>query len=175
MERERTAGYPFREATGRDTLIPMYHRPLLPRGIRPPDTFAGPGFAARPLRLADAAGDFAAVMASTERLRGWMDPADPWPDGLTLHENRVDLGWHEREFTSGHSYAWTVRDPHDRLTLGCCYLYPSDVPGFDAMAFWWVRTGFEALDAPLGDAFQVLIATLPVSCCFPGRDHPPVA
>jgi hypothetical protein len=59
----------------------MYKRPLLPLGVRPPDTFAGPGFIARPLRLSDAEDDFEAVMASADRLRGAMDPADPWPEG----------------------------------------------------------------------------------------------
>jgi hypothetical protein len=149
----------------------MYKRPLLPDGIRPPETFAGPGFVARPLRLTDAEDDFEAVLGSADRLRGAMDPGDPWPDALTLHENRVDLGWHEREFTAGHSYAWTVRDPDDRLTLGCAYLYPADREGVDAMAFWWVRTGHEALDGPLGDAFRALIAALPLACAFPGRDE----
>jgi hypothetical protein len=47
-------------------------------------------------------------MASIERLPGAMNPDNPWPDGLTLHENLVDLGWHGREFTLGHSHAWTV-------------------------------------------------------------------
>ncbi|WP_209425857.1 hypothetical protein [Pararhodobacter sp. SW119] len=149
----------------------MYKRPLLPHGTRPPDSFAGPGFIARPLRLTDAEDDFAAVVASTDRLRGAMDPHDPWPDGLTLRENRVDLGWHEREHTAGHSFAWTVRDPGDRLTLGCAYLYPADRVGADAMAFWWARTGHEALDTPLGAAFRALIAALPLSCAFPGRDE----
>lgn len=150
----------------------MYHRPLLPDGLRPPETFTGPGFSARPLRLADAEADFEAVTASAAKLQGWMDPGDPWPEGLTLHENRVDLGWHEREFTSGHSYAWTVLDPGGARVLGCCYLYPSDYEGFQAMAFWWVRSGDEDLDGPLGRAFRALIAALPVTCAFPGRDQP---
>jgi hypothetical protein len=149
----------------------MYKRPLLPHGVRPSDSFAGPGFIARPLRLTDAEDDFAAVIASADRLRGAMDPLDPWPEGLSLHENRVDLGWHEREHTAGHSFAWTVRDPEDRLTLGCAYLYPADRAGFEAMAFWWVRTGVEPLDSPLGAAFRALIADLPVTCAFPGRDQ----
>jgi len=149
----------------------MYHRPLLPDGLRAPDRWQGPGFLARPLRLTDAEQDYAAVMASAERLRGAMDPDDSWPDGLDLHENRVDLGWHEREFTSGHSYAWTLRDSTDTRTAGCAYLYPSDRAGFDAMAFWWVRTGDEALDAPVGAAFRAMIAALPLTCAFPGRDQ----
>lgn len=147
----------------------MYHRPLLPHGLRPPEAWGGPGWQARALRLADAEADFEAVMASADRLRGWMDPADPWPEGLTLHENRVDLGWHEREFTSGHSYAWTVLE--GARVVGCAYLYPSDREGFDAMAFWWVRTGHEGLEAQLGAAFRALIAALPLTCAFPGRDQ----
>jgi hypothetical protein len=146
----------------------MYRRPLLPDGLRPPETWGGPGWLARPMRLADAVADFEAVMASAERLRGGMDPDDPWPEGLTLHENRVDLGWHEREFTSGHSYAWTVIE--GARVVGCCYLYPSDRAGWDAMAFWWVRTGHEGLDAPLGAAFRAVIAGLEVTCAYPGRD-----
>jgi hypothetical protein len=40
------------------------------------------------------------------------------------------------------------------------------------MAFWWARTGHEALDAfPLwATAFRALIAALPLTCAFPGRD-----
>ena len=146
----------------------MYHRPLLPHGLRPPEAWGGPGWLARPLRLTDAEADFEAVMASADRLRGMMDPDNPWPEGLSLHENRVDLGWHEREFTQGHSYAWTVVE--GARVVGCCYLYPADRAGFDAMAFWWARTGHEALDAPVGAAFRAVIDALPVSCAFPGRD-----
>lgn len=146
----------------------MYHRPLLPAGLRPPETWGGPGWLARPLRLTDAEADFEAVVASADRLRGMMDPDNPWPEGLSLHENRVDLGWHEREFTQGHSYAWTVVE--GARVVGCCYLYPADRAGFDAMAFWWARTGHEALDAPVGAAFRAMIDALAVSCAFPGRD-----
>jgi hypothetical protein len=38
------------------------------------------------------------------------------------------------------------------------------------MAFWWVRTGHEGLDAPLGAAFRAVIAGLEVTCAYPGRD-----
>jgi hypothetical protein len=147
----------------------MYRRPLLPQDQRPPETWGGPHWLARPLRLADAEADFACVTASADRLRGAMDPDSSWPDRLTLHENRVDLGWHEREFTLGHSYAWTV--VMGARVAGCCYLYPSDRAGFDAMAFWWVGTGHEELDQPVGAAFRAMIGALPVDCAFPGRNQ----
>ncbi|MCX7890468.1 MAG: hypothetical protein N2422_12205, partial [Rhodobacteraceae bacterium] len=150
----------------------MYHRPLLPDGIRPPDSFEGTGFVARPLRVTDAEDDFAAVMAARHRLKGAMDPDDPWPDGLTLHQNIVDLGWHEREFTLGHSFAWTVTAPKRIPTLGCCYLYPSDRAGFDAMAFWWVRPEADGIAPALDRAFRAVVAALPLRTAFPGRDLP---
>jgi hypothetical protein len=150
----------------------MYHRPLLPDGQRPPDTFAGDGFIARPLRLADAEADYEAVMAARDRLVGYVDPASTWPIGLTLHENRVDLGWHEREFTLGHSYAWTIVAPEGAPTLGCAYLYPSDREGADATARWWLRPEADAVAPAVETAFRALLARLPLTVAFPARDIP---
>ncbi|SDZ75063.1 hypothetical protein [Rubrimonas cliftonensis] len=152
----------------------MYRRPLLPPGFAPPLRVEGGAFTLRPLRLADAESDFEAVMASAATLRGAMDPDSRWPEGLTLHENRVDLGWHEREFTQGHSFAYTVVAPDESRTLGCAYVYPSDRAGFAAMAFWWVRPDSrEGLDAAVGAAFRAMVAAWPLApVAYPGRDQP---
>lgn len=149
----------------------MYSRPLLPQG-HPPETFSGEGFRARPLTLADAEADFEAVMASAHRLVGWMDPESRWPEGLTLHENRVDLGWHEREFTLGHSFAWTVTGPAGAPTIGCAYLYPSDREGAEAMAFWWLRPEADGIGPAFEAAFRALLQALPLTVALPGRDIP---
>ncbi len=149
----------------------MYRRRLLPEGVSPPKAIRGEGFLMRPLLLADAEADYEAVMETAARLRGFMDPEDDWPDGLTLHENRVDLGWHEREFTLGASFAWTVVEPDGPRVLGCAYLYPSDRAGYAAMAFWWARESAQALDGPIGAAFRGVLAGLPVGrVAFPGRE-----
>jgi hypothetical protein len=148
----------------------MYCRPLLPHGPQPPETWTGPGFRARPLRLSDAEADLEAVMAARDRLIGWMDPESRWPEGLTLHENRVDLGWHEREFTLGHSFAWTILAPEGAPTLGCAYLYPSDRAGAEAMAFWWLRPEADALAPAVEAAFRAVLASLPFTVALPGRD-----
>ena len=151
----------------------MYRRPLLPPHAAPPERVDCDGFRLRMLRLTDAEKDFEAVMESAARLRGFMDPDSDWPDGLTLHENRIDLGWHEREFTIGHSFAWTVVSPDESRVLGCAYLYPSDKAGFDGMAFWWARESELAggLDDRLGAAFRAMLADLPLSrIAFPGRE-----
>jgi hypothetical protein len=148
----------------------MYRRPLLPAGVMVPERVEGDRFRLRPLLLADAEADYAAVMESAARLRGFMDPGSDWPEGLTLHENQVDLGWHEREFTIGHSFAWTVVAPDESRCLGCAYLYPSDKAGFDAMAFWWVRESALALDAAVGAVFRGMLAGLPLGVAYPGRE-----
>lgn len=151
----------------------MYRRPLLTPPASAPEQVEAEGFRLRVLRLSDAEKDFDAVTESAARLRGFMDPDSDWPDGLTLHENRVDLGWHEREFTLGHSFAWTVVSPDEARVLGCAYLYPSDKAGFDAMAFWWARESELAagLDARLGAAFRAMLAGLGLTrIAFPGRE-----
>jgi hypothetical protein len=59
--------------------------------------------------------------------------------------------------------------------LGCCYIYPSDRSGYDAMAYYWAReteygNGF---DAVLGETFRTLVARFPFErVAFPGRDIP---
>ncbi len=151
----------------------MYRRRLVPPDFAVPAEILGPGFRMRRLSLADAVPDFEAVMESAGRLRGFIEPGSDWPDGLTLHENRVDLGWHEREFTIGHSFAYTVMSLEATRCLGCAYVYPSDKAGFDAMAFWWVRTSEAALDRSVGEALRASLAGWPLPrIAFPGRDIP---
>jgi len=151
----------------------MYQRPLMRDGTRPPETVEGQGFRLRVLRLTDAEKDYAAVMDAADRLRAAAPPGelDGWPEGLTLHDNRIDLGWHEKEFECGHSFAWTVVAPDDGVVLGCAYLYPSHRAGYDAMAFWWVRALAAEMDRPVGATFRAMLAQLPLPrIAFPGRD-----
>ncbi len=149
----------------------MYRRRLVPPDFVPPVGIFGPGFVMRRLSLSDAELDFEAVTESADRLRGFMEPGSDWPDGLTLHENRVDLGWHEREFTLGHSFAYTVMAPGAARCLGCAYVYPSDKAGYDAVAFWWVRTSEASRDGAVGAAFRASLAGWPLPrIAFPGRD-----
>ena len=74
-----------------------------------------------PLAPAVVEEDFAAVTGSESVLVGLF--GDDWPKGLTLEENAVDMGWHDREFTARRSFAWVIRDAAGTY-LGCAYLYP---------------------------------------------------
>ena len=152
----------------------MYKRPLVPADFLVPAGFRHKEFIARMLSVRDLIPDYDAVMSTEEDLVGVMEPDSEWPRGLTLEEDLIDLGWHQREFTLRHSFAYTVMAPDESLCLGCCYINPSDLPGFDAMAFYWVRSSHKHLDAALSASFRRFIADeWPfVRVAFPGRDHP---
>jgi hypothetical protein len=152
----------------------VYKRPIVPDGFAVPTRLECDGFHLRPLTIHDLVRDYDAVMSSAERLIGFMDPSDDWPRGLTLEEDLVDLGWHQREFTLGHSFAYTLMSPDERTCLGCFYLYPTRAEGYAAQAFYWVRTSAlaDGLDERLGGAVRRWLA----ECwpfprvAFPGRD-----
>lgn len=74
-----------------------------------------------PLDPSAAEEDFAVVARSEPVLRGFF--GNDWPLGLTLVENRIDMAWHEREFTLRRSFSWILRDPAG-VYLGCAYVFP---------------------------------------------------
>ena len=78
----------------------MYSRPLVPTDFNVPERIQGTGFHLRTLTIHDVIKDFAAVMDCANWLPGFMEPGSTWPRGLTIDENLIDLGWHQREFTS---------------------------------------------------------------------------
>jgi hypothetical protein len=62
-----------------------------------PDVLETPEFRLRMLTVNDLIKDYDAVMSSVEHLKSvW--PGSGWPEGLTLEEDLVDLGWHQKEF-----------------------------------------------------------------------------
>ncbi len=153
----------------------MYKRRIVPEGFTPPARADGPGFHLRMLTIHDVVKDFDAVMSAAPRLKAAMEPGGTWPDGLTLEENLIDLAWHQRDFTIGHSFAYTVMNDDETRCLGCCYISPKDKPGdwpdYDAVAFYWARD--LDLDVALGQVFRGLIAQFPFGhVAFPGRDQP---
>jgi hypothetical protein len=154
----------------------MYKRPIVPDGFPVPKRLETAEFRLRPLTVHDLVKDYDAVMESVGHLRGLMEPGSDWPLGLTIEEDLIDLGWHQREHTLRHSFAFTVMDLDERRCLGCCYLYPPEDLAFDADAFYWARQSELAngLEQRLGDAFRGWLARdWPFRrIAFPGREHP---
>jgi hypothetical protein len=152
----------------------MYSRPLVPADFVVPLRLEGDGFVLRPLTVNDLIKDYDAVMTSADRLVGFMNPPGTWPRGLTLEEDLIDLGWHQREFTMRHSFAYTVVSPSEEECLGCCYILPSDKTGYDAAVYYWARSSTLAggFEERLGAAFRTWIAKdWPFArVAYPGRD-----
>ena len=95
-------------------------------------------FRLRMLSVADVIGDYDAVMSSEAYIQTlW--PNSSWPTGLTIEQNLIDLGWHQKEFQRRRSFAYTVTDPSDERILGCVYIYPTRKLGFDAAVYAWTR------------------------------------
>ena len=82
---------------------------------------------------------------------------DPWL-ATTIEQNLVDLGWHQKEFELGRSFAYTVVAPDESAVLGCVYLYPHEHA--DAQVRLWVtRPAWEeGLDAELERAVRDWVA-----------------
>ena len=112
--------------------------PFVPADFEIPARLETAEFKLRMLTVDDVIKDYDAVMSSVEHLRTiW--PGGSWPLGLTLRQNLVDLGWHEKEFQLRRSFAYTVLSPGEDRVVGCVYIDPSTREGHDAAVFLWAR------------------------------------
>lgn len=146
----------------------------------PGDFVVPPGFATDTYRLevltpAVAELDYDAVISSRARLRDVFAADDHWPaEGMTLAQNIADLRKHECEFHARQAFAHTVLAADATRCLGCVYLYPSTVAGYDCEVYLWVRTGAQHLDPVLyRDVRCWLDSKWPFTRpAFPGREIP---
>ena len=128
---------------------------FLPANFLVPERLTTPIFSARPLTVDDVIRDYDAVMSSRERLLGTFGAGSKWPAAdLSLKQNLIDLGWHQKEFQKRSSFAYTIVDPADVLTIGCFYIYPEAPDGFDASLYLWVRTSHAHLDEAVFSAVK---------------------
>tara|TARA_B100000029_G_scaffold510897_2_gene603538 strand:+ start:908 stop:1402 length:495 start_codon:yes stop_codon:yes gene_type:complete len=111
------------------------------------DTFEVPeflvteNFKLRMLTVNDLIKDYDAVMSSVAHLQSTYSviSGSDWPAGLTLEEDLIDLGWHQREFSLRYSFAYTVISLDESLCLGCVYIDPCQKTGYDVEISMWVR------------------------------------
>ncbi|MGY8997571.1 MAG: GNAT family N-acetyltransferase, partial [Alphaproteobacteria bacterium] len=83
---------------------------LVPDDFAVPEGLEHPRFLLRMLTVNDVIKDYDAVMTSIEHLQNTYSAESDgvWPEGLSLEDDLVDLGWHQREFTMGYSFAYTM-------------------------------------------------------------------
>ena len=135
-------------------------RQFVPTEFVIPSELSTADFTLRMLSVDDVEKDFEAVISSVTRLsKVWPDSG--WPAGLTLKQNLIDLGWHEKEFQNRSSFAYTMVAPDESQVLGCVYLYPTEKAGHDTEVFLWVRESEVAndLDEALFEAVQHWLAS----------------
>ena len=141
----------------------MSHRSksqFVPKEFVVPSELSTADFTLRMLSVDDVEKDFEAVTSSAARLsKVWPDSG--WPAGLTLRQNLIDLGWHEKEFQNRTSFAYTMVAPDESQVLGCVYFYPTDKAEYDAEVFLWVRDNEVAseLDKKLFEVVQRWLAS----------------
>jgi hypothetical protein len=112
--------------------------PFVPLDFIIPDALDTTEFRLRMLTVNDVVKDYDAVMTSVEHLRTIFSDSS-WPSGLTLEQNLIDLGWHQKEFQTRRSFAYTVVTPSETRVLGCVYINPAREPGYDAEVSLWAR------------------------------------
>jgi hypothetical protein len=133
--------------------------PFVPKDYEIPATLETTEFRLRMLTVHDVVKDYDAVMTSLEHCRTiW--PGGTWPEGLTLEQNLIDLGWHQKEFQTRRSFAYTVVRLDESRALGCVYVVPSRKQGYDAEVYYWARQSELAhgLEDRLGTAVKDWIA-----------------
>jgi hypothetical protein len=141
--------------------------PLVPDDFDVPDGLASERFRLRMLTVRDLVADFEAI-----RERVGRDGTERGAPGLTLEQNLVDLGWHQKEFQLRRSFAYTVVAPDESRVLGCVYLYPSDDADVD-VRLWVRRDAWKAgLDAELEHTVRAWVdERWPFATAgYPGRD-----
>lgn len=114
-------------------------------------------FRLRMLTVNDVVKDYEAVMTSIDHLKGVFGEGSAWPSkDLTLEQDLIDLGWHQKEFQRRTSFAYTVMNLEETQCLGCMYIFPSDRPDFEVEIYMWVRRSAfeEGLDPLLEKAVK---------------------
>ena len=149
---------------------------FLPRDFVVPAVVEHERFRMRSITINDLVKDYDAVMSSQAHLWSMFGDVWGWPQpDLTMEEDLVDLGWHQKEFQRRSSFDYAVMRPDESQLLGCVYVDPSSAEGVDAEVVWWVRASELAsgLDDVLGDFLRTWIEGWPFSkVLWPGRTDP---
>ncbi|MCL4760405.1 MAG: GNAT family N-acetyltransferase [Burkholderiales bacterium] len=114
--------------------------PFLPPDFLVPARAETPRFTLRSITIHDAFRDYDAVMSSREHLWRRFGAVWGWPaEDLTLEQNIVDLGWHQKEFQLRSSFDYAAMSPDGSRLLGCVYVDPPHADATDADVWFWAR------------------------------------
>ena len=150
---------------------------FVPDDFEVPELLEHERFRVRPLTVHDVVKDYDAVMTSRDHLWRQFGQAWGWPSAdLTLEQDLIDLGWHQKEFQRRSSFDYAVMSPDETRLLGCVYVDPPEAAGYDAEVWLWVRASEldSGLDAELYATVRRWIEQRwPFRrVAYPGRDGP---
>ena len=117
----------------------MKHKKLVRDDFKVPFEKNAGSFRLRQLGVRDLALDYEAYMSSVDHLKGWHQPERKWPEGCTLEDALIDLGWCEQEARNRSGFTYAVLNPEETRELGCVYVYGTFKKGYDAQVNLWVR------------------------------------
>ncbi|SRR5258706_12088558 len=113
---------------------------FLPREFVVPRVVETDAFRLRSITIHDVIKDYDAVMSSREHLWQRFGPTWGWPaEDLTIEQNLIDLGWHQKEFTLRSSFDYAVMALDEKRLLGCVYIDPPEDATVDAEVWFWAR------------------------------------
>lgn len=113
--------------------------PFVPAEFDVPDMLETGQYRLRMLTVNDLVKDYDAVVSSEAHIQAAGPPGMTWPTGLTLEEDLIDLGWHQKEFMNRTSFAYTVVTLDESRVIGCVYINPTRKVGHDARITLWTR------------------------------------
>lgn len=113
---------------------------FLPREFIVPTVVETERFRMRSITIHDAFKDYDAVMSSREHLWSRFGLIWGWPsEDMTIEQNIVDLGWHQKEFQLRSSFDYAVMSLDEQRLLGCVYVDPPHQGGTEADVWYWAR------------------------------------
>ena len=147
---------------------------FLPEDFDVPESLETGAFRLRPITVHDVVKDYDAVMANREHLWSLFGEAWGWPtEDLTLEQDLIDLGWHQKEFQMRSSFDYAVMSLDEKRLLGCVYVDPPEKAGYDAEVHYWARRDGpeQGLEEELAETTQRWIGEAwPFeSVAYPGR------
>lgn len=114
--------------------------PFLPPNFQIQAVVETARFRLRSITIHDAFKDYDAVMSSRQHLWARFGAVWGWPaEDMTIEQNIVDLGWHQKEFQLRSSFDYAAMSLDEKRLLGCVYIDPPHVAGTDADVWFWAR------------------------------------
>ncbi|NMC35555.1 GNAT family N-acetyltransferase [Candidatus Beckwithbacteria bacterium] len=131
----------------------------IPSSFIVPEELKTKYFLIRKLTTKDVYLDYMTIMSSIDIIKKTRGGSWPSKD-LTIEDDLIDLGWHQREFEHKSSFVFTVFNPQNTECLGCFYFYPAGYrkkvdESYDVDVSFWVTQ--EAYDQGL---YEILYKTI---------------